>query len=145
MNKRRFLGAAAAVAGAPLAASSAQAATQLRGPALLTVTGAIARGNRGPLDPALDQMMHKQKISFATAYAFDFAALLGLPPKTIRPTLEYDNKPHLLRGPLLMDVLAQAGVKRDGNARVLLRAVDGYAAGISMAQAKAQGFIVATH
>jgi hypothetical protein len=145
MNKRRFLGAAAAVAGAPLAASSAQASAQLRGPALLTVTGAIARGNRGPLDPALDQMMHKQKMSFTTAYAFDFAALLALPPKTIRPTLEYDNKPHLLRGPLLIDVLAQAGVRRDGNARVLLRAVDGYVAGISMAQAKALGFIVATH
>lgn len=145
MNKRRFLGAAAAVAGAPLAAPGAHAAIPLRGPALLTVTGAIARGNRGPLDPALDQMMHKQKISFTTAYAFDFAALLALPAKTIRPTLEYDNKPHLLRGPLLMDVLAQAGVKRDGNARVLLRAVDGYVAGISMAQAKTQGFIVATH
>lgn len=142
MNKRQFLGAAAAAAGAPLAA---QAAPPLRGPALLTVTGAIARGNRGPLDPALDQMMYKQKLSFASAYAFDFAALLALPAKTIRPTLEYDSKPHLLRGPLLMDVLAQAGVKRDGSARVLLRAVDGYVAGISLAQAKAQGFIVATH
>lgn len=146
MNKRRFLGAAAAVAGAPLAAPAAHAA-QLRapGPVLLTISGAIARGNRGPLDPALDQMMHKQKIGFASAYAFDFAALAALPARTIRPTLEYDNKPHLLRGPLLMDVLAQAGVRRDGAARVLLRAVDGYVAGISLAQAKAHGFIVATH
>lgn len=144
MNKRHFLGAAAAVAGIPLV-QPAHAGLVARGPVLLTVSGAIARGNRGPLDPALDQMMHKQKISFPRAYVFDFAALLALTPKTIRPTLEYDNKPHLLRGPLLMDVLAQAGVRRDGAAKVLLRAVDGYVAGITMAQAKAQGFIVATH
>lgn len=146
MNKRHFLGAAAAVVGAPLAAPAVHAAPgRAPGPVLLTVSGAIARGNRGPLDPALDQMMHKQRISFASAYAFDFAALVALPAKTIRPTLEYDNKPHLLRGPLLIDVLAQAGVRRDGAASALLRAVDGYVAQVSLAQAKAHGFIVATH
>jgi hypothetical protein len=143
MNKRHFLGAAALV---PLAApATARTAAAACGPVLLTVTGAIGRANRGPLDPALDQMMHKQQLSFQRAYTFDFDALARLPARSIRPTLEYDGKPHALRGPLLAEVLAQAGAQGGPGARVVLRAVDGYAAVVPLAQAKAQGFIVATH
>jgi hypothetical protein len=142
MDKRQFLG-TAALAAAALPASAA--ARSGRGPALLTITGAIGRGNRRPLDPALDQMMHKQQISFDTAYALDFAALAALPAQTIRPTLEYDAKRHTLRGPLLLDVLAQAGARPADSAKVVLRAVDGYAAAVSVAQARARRFVVATH
>jgi hypothetical protein len=143
MNKRQFLGATAL---APLAATAAgKAAAASRGPVLLTVTGAITRSNRGPLDPALDQMMHKQQMSFQRAYTFDFAELARLPARSIHPTLEYDGKPHALRGPLLTDVLAQAGVQAGAASKVALRAVDGYAAVVPLAQAKTQGFIVATH
>jgi hypothetical protein len=39
----------------------------------------------------------------------DFAQLLALPAVSIRLTLEYDAEVHLLRGPLLHDVLATAG------------------------------------
>jgi hypothetical protein len=143
MNKRQFLGATAL---APLAATAAgTVAPASRGPVLLTVTGAITRSNRGPLDPALDQMMHKQQISFQRAYTFDFAELARLPARSIHPTLEYDGKAHALRGPLLTDVLAQAGVQAGAASNVVLRAVDGYAAVVPLAQAKTQGFIVATH
>jgi hypothetical protein len=143
MNKRQFLGATAL---ASLAApGAARAAAASRGPVLLTVTGAITRSNRGPLDPALDQMMHKQQINFQRAYTFDFAELARLPSHSIRPTLEYDGKPHALRGPLLADVLAQAGMQAGTAAKVVLRAVDGYAAVVPLAQARAQGVIVATH
>lgn len=142
MNKRQFLGSAALVATA-LPASGA--ATMARGPTLLTITGAIKHSNRGALDPALDQMMHKQKISFSKALALDFAAITALPAGTIRPTLEYDSKPHELRGPLLLDVLALAGVGPGAPARLLLRAVDGYAAALPVAQARELRFIVATH
>jgi hypothetical protein len=143
MNKRQFLGATAL---APLAATAAgKAAAASRGPVLLTVTGAITQSNRGPLDPALDQMMHKQQISFQRAYTFDFAELARLPARSIHPTLEYDGKPHALRGPLLTDVLAQASVQAGAASKVALRAVDGYAAVVPLAQAKTQGFIVATH
>jgi hypothetical protein len=143
MNKRQFLGATAL---APLAATAAgKAAAASRGPVLLTVTGAITQSNRGPLDPALDQMMHKQQISFQRAYTFDFAELARLPARSIHPTLEYDGKAHALRGPLLTDVLAQAGVQAGAASNVVLRAVDGYAAVVPLAQAKTQGFIVATH
>lgn len=144
MNKRQFLGAAALAAGTlpALAAPKSAAAT---GPALLTISGAIARPNRGALDPALDQMMHKHKARFERAHAADFAALLALPAISIRPTLEYDAKVHELKGPLLLDVLAMAGARIRPDTRIVLRAVDGYAATISAEQARSQRFMVATH
>lgn len=146
MNKRGFLSAAiVTAAGAPLAANAAGPRTaSAGGPALLTITGDIARTNRGPLDPVLDQMMRKQQLQFQRAFAFDFASLMRLPQKSIRPTLEYDGVPHLLSGPLLADVLDHVGAKGGYKAKAVLRAVDGYAATITLAQARAQGFIVAT-
>jgi hypothetical protein len=141
MNKRQFLGSATLAVALPAGA----AAPAGRGPALLTLTGAIRKSNRGPLDPALDQMMHKQGLSFSKALALDFGALAALPAVTIRPTLEYDGKPHVLRGPLLLDVVAQAGVRLDDAGKLVLRAVDGYAVTLTAAQARTQRFIVATH
>jgi len=145
MDKRHFLGAAALAGAAPAFASRSTGTAPTAGPTLLTITGAITRSNRGALDPALDQMMAKQKLAFDRAYALDFAALAALPARTIRPTLEYDGKPHTLRGPLLLDVLAQAGAKPRDAAKVLMRAVDGYAAVLEMRQLRAWNFIVATH
>jgi hypothetical protein len=143
MNKREFMGAALA-AGTP-AVLAAPAAKTPAGPTLLTITGALGRTNRGPFDPGRDIMMGKHKLSFAKAYALDFAALAALPSITIKPTLEYDAKVHTLRGPLLSDVLALAGVRLADQARVALRALDGYAATIDGAEARAHRFIVATH
>lgn len=146
MKKRHFLGALAAAGALPtLHAAPAAAKTSGRGPALLTVTGAIAKANRGPFDPVADQMMHKQKLRFDKAYVFDFAAIAALPAQTIRPTLEYDGKVHALRGPLLLDVLKTAGATLGEGGKLVLRAVDGYAVSLPLAQARAQRFIVATH
>ncbi len=144
MDKRQFIG-AALTAAAPLAIAAPSVRANLAGPALLTVSGAIARANRGAVDPARDVMMHKQKVAFSRARTFDFAQLLALPAITIAPTLEYDAKVHALRGPLLLDVLAAAGARLDERTRLVLRAVDGYAATLTVAQARAQRFIVATH
>lgn len=145
MDKRQFMGAVVAgAAPAALAAPAAHAVKRRRGPALLTVTGAVGRSNRGPFDPATDIMMGKHKLAFTKGFAFDFEALSALPAISIKPTLEYDAKPHMLRGPLLLDVLAAAGVRAGEQTRISLRAVDGYAATISAAQARAQRFIVAT-
>lgn len=143
MNKRQFVGAALAAA-TPLALAAPTARCQ-GGPVLLTVSGAITLANRGPVDPSHDLMMYKQKVTFSTARTFDFAALLALPAVTLRLTLEYDAKVHVLRGPLLHDVLAAAGAQPTGKAQLLLRAVDGYVAALTVAQARAQRFIVATH
>ena len=144
MKKRQFLG-AAALAGAVLPTIPQARTAPSRGPTLLTLSGAIGKPNRGRFDPLRDQMMHKQKITFERARAFDFAALLALPARSIQPTLEYDGKVHLLRGPALLDVLEAAGAAGGDAAQLVLRAVDGYAAGIGVAQARAQGFIIATH
>ena len=158
MNKREFLGAAALAGAGPVfgqtgaggaggasGANNAHGASAGNSPALLTVTGAIRRPNRARFDPALDQMMHKQKISFERGFALDFPALLKLPAVTIQPTLEYDGKKHVLRGPLLLDVLALAGARPPDSAKLVLRAVDGYAAMLGVGQARRQRYMVATH
>jgi hypothetical protein len=141
MKKRDFLATAALGAALPFAAD-AQPAKGHRGPALLTVTGEITKTNRGPMDRVLDQMMAKQKLSFEKARAFDFAALQALPSVAIKPTLEYDNKHHVLRGPLLTTVLEACGAT---GSKLSMRAVDGYAPTISMDDAHKYRFIVATH
>lgn len=150
MQKRHFLGATVAGAVASLGALPALVGAQnapktTSGPTLLTVSGRIGAGNRGPLDPALDQMMAKQKLVFSRAHAFDFAAITALPAITIHPTLEYDNKPHALKGPLLMEVLKLSGVQANGRTTLFLRAVDGYAAALSANEATQRRFILATH
>jgi hypothetical protein len=147
MDKRRFL-TAGALLGATLPLQALAAASKARaGSCLLTVTGAIARSNRGPLDPALDQLMVKHGAKFDKAWAFDAAMLARLPAVTIQPTLEYDAKPHRLSGPLLGAVLAEAGVAT-GAARASvmlgLRALDGYTIALSLADAQRYRMIVAT-
>jgi hypothetical protein len=142
MNKREFLGTAALASAVPVLGQAQP--SPARGPALLTVTGAIARPNRGPFDPALDQMMHKQKISFDRAFTFDYTTLLNLPASNIKPTLEYDAKAHVLRGPLLLDVVAFAGARPADSGKLILRAVDGFAVTVSVEKARRQRFMVAT-
>lgn len=144
MKKRHFL-TAAALGGAGLATPAQTASARATSPVLLTVTGAIGKVNRGPIDPALDQMMAKQKISFEKAHGFDFGALAALPAVTIKPTLEYDNKAHTLKGPLLTDVLRAAGAAPADSVKLLMRAVDGYSPNITAADVRKYRFIVATH
>lgn len=144
MHKREFL---AAVGTTALATTTtpALAASGQSGPTLLTITGAIGRGNRGPLDKALDQMMAKQQLSFDRAHAFDYRALTSLPAVSIRPTLEYDAKVHTLRGPLLGQVIEATGARMDNTLKLVLRAIDGYTVSLTLAQARRYRFIVATH
>ena len=148
MNKREFLiTTALGFAGVPLQAARGatdSSPSPARGPTLLTVSGAIERANRGALDAALDQMLHKHRVTFERAYTFDFGALRALPAVTIKPTLEYDAKPHTLRGPLLTTVLDAVGARTRGDGRVLLRAVDGYAVAVSLSDVRNYRFIVAT-
>jgi hypothetical protein len=147
MNKRVFLQAAGAAAAAIVAAPARpqQKKPLKSGPALLTITGDISRFNRGALDPALDQLMVKQKVSFDRAFTLDFDALAALPQASIKPVLEYDEKPHALSGPLLADVLHAAGGKVSEGGSVLLRAIDGYAVTVSAADFTKYKFMVATH
>ena len=142
----------AAVAGsaatAPAGAAQKRAPASKKaaaGPTLLTVSGLIGAGNRGAFDPALDQLMAKQKLAFTKAQTFDFAALTALPAITIEPTIEYDGKAHALSGPLLTDVMTASGVVATARTAFFVRAIDGYAAQIPAAEAARRRFIVATH
>ena len=143
MDKRQFLLAGALGAALPLQARAAPEGART-GPGLLTVSGAISRSNRGPLDPALDQLMVKHGTQFSKACEFDAAMLARLPSVTIRPTLEYDAKPHKLSGPLLGTVLAAAGVSAGAGVTLGLRALDGYTVAISLSDAQRYRMIVAT-
>lgn len=143
MKKRHFL--ATALGAGTLSATTVQASAGQRGPTLLTVSGTIGRGNRGPLDKALDQMMVRQQLAFDRAHTFDFEALRALPAVTIRPTLGYDAKVHTLRGPLLSHVVEATGARIDSTHRLVLRAIDGYTVSVSLAQVRRYRFIIATH
>lgn len=147
MNKRNFVAASVGLAGLWTATTSSHAAPPAKAstsPALLTISGAITQPNRGALDATIDQMMGKHGIQFDKALALDAAALQRMPAVTIKPTLEYDSKPHTLEGPLLVSVLEAAGVPRNSNVQLGLRAVDGYNVAISLADAAQYRMIVAT-
>ena len=143
MDKRQFLVAGALGASLPLQAPAAPSSART-GPGLLTVTGAIARSNRGPLDPALDPLMVKHGAKFDKAWVFDAAMLAKVPSVTIQPTLEYDAKTHTLSGPLLSSVVAAAGVAAGASVMLFLRALDGYTVAVSLADAQRYRMIVAT-
>jgi len=143
MNKRHFLIAGGLGAVAPLQVQ-ARAPGDRTGAGVLTVTGAIGRSNRGPLDPALDQLMVKHKAAFDKAWVFDAAMLARLPAVTIEPTLEYDAKPRKLSGPLLSSVVGAVGVAASAPVVLTLRALDGYNVAVTLADAKRYRMIVAT-
>ena len=146
MMKRRFFAAGALAGVLPWRADAAASAqrTQRSGAGLLTVSGAIERSNRGPLDAALDHLMVKHGVEFEKAWEFDAAMLARLPAVTIRPTLEYDAKAHALSGPLLASVVEAAGVAASASVTLALRAIDGYNVSLTLADARAQRMIVAT-
>lgn len=144
MQKRDFLAALGNGALAGTARATSERSRQ-RGPTLLSVSGAIGAGNRGPLDKALDQLMVRQQLAFDRAHTFDFEALRALPASTIRPTLEYDAKPHTLRGPLLGQVLEATGARLDATLKLVLRAIDGHTVTLTLAQVRRYRFIIATH
>ncbi len=145
MDKRQFL--LATALGAPMfcTATRARAGPRASCPVVLTVSGMIVRNNRGPLDKVVDQLMSRHNLQFDSAFSFDLAALAALRQVTIKPTLEYDAKPHDLRGPLLSDVLKSAGASTASQMSLSLRAIDGYAPVMTMAEMEARRFIVATH
>ncbi len=144
MNKRRFLTAAAAATALPALSAHAEAKAS-RGPGILTISGAIGKTNRGPLDPLLDPLMVKQGVKFDKALVLDAAALLKLPAVKIKPSISYDEKPHELAGPLVSSVIELAGVKPEAEVSLGLKAVDGYTVLLPLKDLRRMKMIVATH
>jgi hypothetical protein len=144
MKKRRFLLATALTAGGMLPATSTAVADTV-GPVLLTIGGAITRGNRGPVDSTRDQLLVRHGVKFSNALALDSRTLHSLPKVEIKPTLEYDNQQHKLSGPLLAAVLAAAGIAPGSSVQIGLRAIDGYNVAISLTDIESYRMIIATH
>lgn len=172
MDKRKFLFAAglAAAASLPAAAATKRRATAKTAkgakggaqglhagetvattprpagqPTVLTVAGLIGRSNRGPSDPALDQLMHKHGVSFDKGWTLSLPDILRLPASTIRTTLEYDGRVHTLSGPQLLHVLGIAKVDVNAGLKVVMRAIDGYSPSLPIAEVRARSMILATH
>lgn len=145
MDKRTFLIGAGACAWTAAGATAKAASPGAQAMRVLTVAGRVTRANRGALDPVRDQLMKKHGVDFNRAYAFGMSDLLRMPSERLEPTLEYDGKPHTLRGPALVDVLEAAGVDLARNGHVGLRALDGYRVVLTLAQVRERGMILATH
>lgn len=145
MDKRTFLQALTVTSALPATALAKDTPAGTAGPTVLTVSGEVSHPNRGKTDDALDHLMHKHGLSFRQARTFDYAGLVALPAIDIRPTLEYDAKPHTLRGPLLTRLLDLAGVRSGDSNLATLRAFDGYTVELSLKEIRERGFIVATH
>ncbi|RKE38355.1 hypothetical protein B0G76_4670 [Paraburkholderia sp. BL23I1N1] len=148
MDKRQFL-ASAAVLGATAAPAFASKhvgqGACTASPVILTIAGAIKRSNRGALDPAFDQLLAKHQVKFSQAYGVDLPLIASMPAVTIKPTIEYDARPHTLSGPLLGDVLAHVGAPGAGSTQIVMRAVDGYAVMTTLDKVHDYRMIVATH
>ena len=93
-------------------------------PAILTVTGNVAKPNRGPIDPFDDVVFNFMGIEFENGFTFSHSELKSLPQRTLR--LRYPDWPGELEvvGPSIVDVLKAAGAE---GGTVLVQAIDGYA------------------
>jgi hypothetical protein len=143
MNRRAFLTTAGALASGAAAAATQSPPGRVAPPTLLTITGSIGKTNRPAFDPARDILMGKHSIAFDKAFAIDHPMLERLPSTRIDVTLEYDRRRHALGGPLLTDVLELAGAATGNTIALNLRAVDGYAPTLALADARRYRYIVA--
>ena len=145
-KRRAILASAVAAVAWPARAADGKGPAPGSSPVVLTVSGAIKQSNRGAMDPAIDALMAKHGIKFASAHVVDFAAIAALPAVTIKPTHEYDAKVHTMRGPLLADVLIKAGsAEVSDKSTLLMRGIDGYAGKWTVADVRKYRFLVVTH
>ena len=110
------------------------------GPVMLTVTGAVEKPNRGPVDPDYDKLFVFNDVSFDKAREFDLDALGALPQVTIWADFPKGGPEASFTGPLLADLLAAAGAEGDS---VTLQAMDGYAVEASFTELAAKGAVIA--
>lgn len=108
---------------------------------VLTIVGKVGATNRPAYDRFNDAFFKHHEWRFDKAYALDRAALAALPQKEISAHVEDWPRVVTAKGPLLRDVLAAAKVA-DG-ARLVVMALDGYAAEFEPKDITAHEWIVA--
>lgn len=120
--------------------SATQAQAELRGPAILTVSGNVANYSRGAMDPDFDKFFDSNGVAFSSAATFDYATLATLSQLSYTTDFPQGKGPHVFEGPLLADVLRLAGVS---GTTISLRALDGYALELPLADLLAKDPILA--
>ncbi len=118
--------------GLALAVSVPVAAAELgtpAGPVLVTVYGAIANTNRGPLEPFTDGLLAAQEAEFDKAAEFDLAMLEALGMRTVETGYKDWDAGYVFEGPLLKDLMQAVGAT---GKLLRLYGVDGYSAEIPM-------------
>lgn len=106
------------------AAAPAAYAGSASGPVVLTVTGNVAKPNRGPLDPFEDAVLAHLEVKFDKGYTFTLEELRSLPQTSV--TARYADWPRdvTATGPELGAVLKAATAE---GKKILVQAIDGYA------------------
>jgi hypothetical protein len=135
----RIVGAAFALAMLVLSALPAAAAD---GATVLTVTGDIAKTNRGAFDAFHDGFLNYHGKTFDKAFEFDENALQALPQQQVTANAEPWKAAIAMTGPLLSDVLAAAGAT---GKPITVFALDGYGAAMTPEQIAAHPWVLATH
>jgi len=107
---------------------------------VLTVSGNIAKINRGPIDAFNDALFSNLEVEFASAYELKLDDLKKLPQAELKT--KYPNWPSevAVSGPTLKDVLSHVGAF---GSTVTVRAVDGYAPEFKLSDIDPSKFILA--
>lgn len=114
-----------------LALGTLPAAAQEKGPTILTIAGDIANANRGAVDKFDDIVMTFNDLEFDKAFEFDRSSLAALTQHKLVTKYPGQDVTVEVEGPLLSDVLAQAGANGE---TVKLMALDGYAVELPLAE-----------
>lgn len=122
---------------APLASRAAEPA---KGMVVLTIAGAIAESNRGPVGDFEDGFFRYQERSFDRALELDRETLEALPQREITARATNWTRPYRLKGPLVADVLKLAGA--DGRAATFY-ALDGYGSAFTPEELAAHDWVLA--
>lgn len=136
--RRVFLSLSATIIAATVALPVS--ANPLRGPVILTVSGAINNASRGAMDPEHDKFFVYNDVDFSSAAQFDYAALQSLGIVSVNADFPMGGQVHSYEGPLLADVLAAAGAT---GTIATIRALDGFAVDLDIDEAAANGAVVA--
>ena len=111
-----------------------------RGTVILTVTGNVGLPTRGASSEDVDKFFSFNDIMFESAAQFDVAGLLALPQQAVKADFPKGGPVYTFEGPLLENVLEATGATGE---TITIRALDGYAVEIPLAEAFEKGAIVA--